>query len=176
MEELRQRITDLWKGHLSKQAQHDLLRELQQKEEDLKTTLGQAFEKSNPPENELLSDSEYRQLLAELQEQMLPASDNSKKVILWRRALVAAAVLLIGIGTSILAWKANHPPDNTVASTYTAQDTIHLINKEKVDKQAALADGSLVILSPGSTLSYLADYGTKNREQHYCSGCCCPKI
>ncbi|PRD51933.1 FecR family protein [Sphingobacterium gobiense] len=166
MEELRKRITNFWKGHLSKQEQRNLLEELQEKEEDLQAMLAQDFESENPEKRELLSDSEYRQLLTELQERMLPASDNSRKVVLWRRALIAAAVLLIGIGTSILAWKANHPQVSTVASTHTGQDTIHLVNKEKVDKQAVLADGSIVILSPGSALSYPSDYGANNRELH----------
>ncbi|PRD46833.1 FecR family protein [Sphingobacterium haloxyli] len=166
MEELRKRITDFWKGHLSKEEQHDLLRELQQKEDDLKTTLEQAFEKSNPQENELLSDVEYRQVLEELHRRMLPTGSKVRDVTLWRRGLVAAVVLIIGIGASIFAWRTQHLSYSPDTPTYTLQDTLHLFNTEKVDKQAVLADGSIVVLSPGSTLSYSSDYGADTRELH----------
>lgn len=84
----------------------------------------------------------------------------------YRSYMVAAAAVLLLI-TGGIYWLFNQPNHTTLAATdKTAKDSLHALvitNTSAKDKQLSLEDGSIVTLTPGSTLQYTTPFGSQQR-------------
>jgi transmembrane sensor len=79
-------------------------------------------------------------------------------------ALKAAAAIAVLLGGPLLVRQLTQSPDRRHAAEATLGAVVAPVGRPPVS--VALADGSHVILSPGSTLRYATAFGTDHREVH----------
>lgn len=165
IEQIGKRIADFWKGFLTKDEQRDLLQDLKKQESVLKTKLEQEFLQADETDDRLLSDSEYQSVLKELHKKMgLGEVIKNPRKITYQWITAAAIAMLIGIGGPLVLLQNRFSANDTKdVFAQTAPDTIRLFNQKAQNQKTVLADGSIVILSPGSELLFTADYGKKDR-------------
>ena len=164
-EQIYKRIADFWKGHLSKEEQRHLLRDIKTHAEDIKSDLADDFPK-NKNKDGSISDPEYQVLLEKIHASMDLSNKTPKRLRWMKNGLSAAAVILvIGLGGYFINLKNNHSHEAIVSSTGIT-DTLRIYNNSHQDQQTVLADGSTIILSPGSAVNYTSNYPSIDRELH----------
>jgi len=161
---VRKYIEQFWKGSLNEDEQRRLLADLMEQEEKLKTELQEEFEQGTIGNDELLTEERYAELLTQVHQKMGVVRSLPKARIAFRQWAAAAAVFIcLGLGAYWFLFRNTAPTDPIDNGIYAAMDTMHIINNEPVEKKAMLPDGSILILSPKSKLSYNSGYGIRNR-------------
>jgi len=141
-----------------------LLTELEERKEQLQKELGDEFLQSAIDESELFADDEYKQILDKLHQQMgiTEAASHVKRRLVSPWLAAASLVLCLGLAAHLFLRRST--PQEIRGQSYAAIDTITARNSKDRDQRMVLPDGSKVILSPGSTLSYTTLFGQKERK------------
>ena len=164
-EQIYKRIADFWKGHLSKEEQRNLLRDIKTHAEDIRSDLADDFPE-NKNKSGSIPDRDYHLLLEKIHASMDLPKKTPVRLIWLKNGLSAAAVILfIGLGGYFINLKNNHSHETVLNSSGIA-DTLRISNNGYQDQQSVLSDGSLVILSPGSTINYTSNFSSTDRELH----------
>lgn len=164
-DQIYKRIADFWKGHLSKEEQSHLLRDIKTHEEEIKSDLVDDFLK-NKTNDGSLPERKYQVLLEKIHASMDLPNKKIKRLRWLKNSLSAAAVLLvIGLGGYFINTESNHSP-HPIVSDSGITDTLRIYNNNYQDQQTVLADGSVVLLSPGSAITYTSNYPSIDRQLH----------
>jgi transmembrane sensor len=162
--QFRKYIEQFWKGSLNEEEQRRLLADLVEQEEKLKTELREEFEHGAIGNEELWTEERYAEILTQVHQKMGVVKSLPKSRIAFRPWAAAASVFIcLGLGAYLFLSRDTAPIDPSDKEKYVVMDTMHIINNESVDKKAFLPDGSTLILSSRSKLSYNTGYGISNR-------------
>lgn len=99
------------------------------------------------------------------EEEQVQAFYRKKRRIVVRKILRYAAVAIIFLFSSLLLFKNHaHDKDQLAQDMISSADLVVRINTKMVTEKIALPDSSVVDLSPGSKLSYLAHFEPTKRD------------
>ncbi|WP_142688350.1 FecR family protein [Chitinophaga polysaccharea] len=136
-----------------------LLEEMLLREEDaaLKQQLLEAYQRTVADKEQVLAPEKTAEILSRLHARMeadaAPPLKAPRRITVWRQVAAAASVLIIA---GIAGMKYLNNGSRTTAVAAAVQQTVNRIsNKGEVIKILAMADGSVVKLSPNSTLSWV---------------------
>ena len=162
-EQIGKQIADFWKGLLSKEQQQDLLGDIQIQEKEIQEDLKSVFGIERR-EDGLATEERYENLLKNIHAKMeVPEQKEQRTFRLTSWSIAAAALIAIALGFYTFS-NQNEYNDLGVQDIAKVSDTVQLINDQPKEQSAVLADGSTVILSPGSSLTYTKYYGESDRK------------
>ncbi|MFD2967774.1 FecR family protein [Sphingobacterium bambusae] len=165
-EQIGKRIASFWKGVLSKKEEQSLLEDIRVNESEIQEDLQRVFG-ADPKEDERLSEEAYQKLLDKIYDRMDAPVHMERPAARLRNWSIAAAMLLaVSLGLYTFVSQEERLVHHAHRTASTSNDTLKLVNDLQHDQQAVLSDGSTVILSSGSSLSYTKTYGVSNRTLH----------
>lgn len=163
-EQIGKRIANFWKGVLSKKEEQRLLEDIRVNESEIQEDLQRVFG-ADPKEDERLSEEAYQKLLDKIYDRMDAPVRMERPVARLRNWSIAAAMLL-AVSLGLYTFVSQEERLVQHAHRTASSDTLKLVNELPQDQQAVLSDGSTVILSSGSSLTYTKAYGISNRTLH----------
>lgn len=169
MNEIKELIAKFWAKQINPEEQRKLYELINKDSVDLKNALEQEFESESHLLKEKISEKRFQDLLEKLhgrivrQEQKPPM----KTLVLYHWLKLVAAILVVGLGIVFsINWLQTHQKHEvTVSNLQPLIQTLHQpYNSGKTNMRIFLADGSIVTLQPGSSLSYFEPFNGKNRS------------
>lgn len=164
MADIKDTIEKFWKAELDQQGINDLNKSLSENEPELQQQLKADYEAmltSGVISQKIDPASSFR-ILEALQLRINPKETPKfrlRPLLKW-----AACLLLIASIFAIYRHQQVQPEPKPVLSLHKQVEGKDYANHQQKDIRVVLPDGSIVLLSPNSTMHHAADYGTKTRK------------
>jgi len=161
----QQLIDKFWSGTATDAEKQQLADALDQPGVDWQADLRRAFTQQDPTDGPLTDEQAKRVLLRlhrQIQEE--PVADTSFTI--WRNRVrwVAAAMLLLVGGLSVWLYTRATPQPVAQHATKSRWHLTNRTNRMAVPQTIQLADGSSLVLEPGSSVSYYEPFGRSARR------------
>lgn len=166
MADIKHLIEKFWKGELDQQEIHNLEQLLSDTEPQLRQVLEkdyQAMLESGTAPVKLSSLSSSR-ILQSLHQRIQPATRSVRKVRMYAALKWAACFILLFLAFLFALYSPQKKQPVQQLAVQQAPEEKNYLNHQKKDIRIVLPDASVVILSPESSLRYLADFGLKDRK------------
>ncbi|SEK28738.1 FecR family protein [Parapedobacter koreensis] len=162
MDNIRKAIAAFWQGKTTKEEQQQLLSDLTTRQSELKSDLAKEFVGDKADERMALSKERTAELLHRIHER-LEHPEQPVPMRWWKTKWTAAAAVIL---LSSISWYVLDITGRTKehATTYAAVIPHKLSNAGEDTLHFRMPDGSIITLSPRSTVSYTTEYGVTNRE------------
>jgi ferric-dicitrate binding protein FerR (iron transport regulator) len=168
MEQTTQQLIDkFWTGTVTEAEKQRLIRALDSPDADWQAELRRAFAEQ-PPTTGPLTEAQSARVLLRIHRQLLGVQEAPTPFTVWRQwgRWAAAAVLVLVAGLGV--WFLNRPtqPASTLAGQATPArwQLSHQANRTTTPQRLSLADGSILTLQPGSSVSYYEPFGQSARD------------